>query len=97
MLKFSGFANLTSCLERKRGGYAGKAPQNRSFLHGAEQESYTHKKEFTKLLATEASHTKEDALFATKAERRTLTRNNTQPTRKPRVVNAPTGSKYSRH
>ena len=54
MLKFSGFANLTSCLERKRGVYAGKAPQNRSFLHGAEQESYTHKREFTKLLATEA-------------------------------------------
>jgi hypothetical protein len=28
--------------------------KTRSFLHGAEQESYTQRKRFTKLLATEA-------------------------------------------
>ena len=66
MLKFSGFANLTSCLERKR--WVGRnAPQNRSFLHGAEQESYTHKRGLPSYSPQKHSHTNEDALFATKA------------------------------
>ncbi len=38
MLKFSGFANLTSCLER-RSGQAESSSEDRSFLRSAEQES----------------------------------------------------------
>ena len=38
MLKFSGFANLTSCLER-RSGQAESSSKDRSFPRNAEQES----------------------------------------------------------
>ena len=68
MLKFSGFANLTSCLERKRWvsrmllrtGASSMAPSRKVTITRESLPSYSPQKH---------SHTNEDALFATKAEK----------------------------